>query len=350
MFFHQDATIESVFVHHVGNKTHDEFYSLSDQPIDLESDDLLPNFLMRYYTKPFAKAREVYRFYHQNAVDLNEVYNFATQYFEGLISRQTLSEQLAKHLYDVSYHPKVKSGELHVVFFKGVQMEGEEHDAIGIFKTENKDTVLKLVPTQEGYQLDYILDTVNLDKLDKGAIIVNTEAEEGYKVLIVDSGTVADAVYWKDDFLKVIARNDNFQQTSNLMKTTKNFVLEKMDDFFELTMPDKADLLNRSIQYFEKHESYNAEEFEQDVFGNEIAISQFQDYKREFEEEFETPMESQFAISAPAVKKLKTSFKKIIKLDKNAHIYLHGSRDILERGYDEEKGKNFYKVYFENEG
>jgi len=39
----------------------------------------------------------------------------------------------------------------------------------------------------------------------------------------------------------------------------------------------------------------------------------------------------------------------VIKLDKNFHIYVHGNRDLIEKGFDEAKGKNYYKMYFEQE-
>jgi len=49
------------------------------------------------------------------------------------------------------------------------------------------------------------------------------------------------------------------------------------------------------------------------------------------------------------VKKMESSYKSVLKLDKNFHIYVHGKREYLEKGYDEDKGMNYYKVYFENE-
>jgi hypothetical protein len=42
-------------------------------------------------------------------------------------------------------------------------------------------------------------------------------------------------------------------------------------------------------------------------------------------------------------------FKSVLKLDKNFHIYVHGNRQLIERGYDDEKGMNYYKVFFNNE-
>ena len=54
-----------------------------------------------------------------------------------------------------------------------------------------------------------------------------------------------------------------------------------------------------------------------------------------------------FYISDKAVKKQARSFKSVIKLDKNFHIYVHGNRSLIEQGEDE-KGR-FYKVYYNEE-
>lgn len=54
-----------------------------------------------------------------------------------------------------------------------------------------------------------------------------------------------------------------------------------------------------------------------------------------------------FYISDNAVKKQARSFKSVIKLDKNFHIYVHGDRHMIEQGEDE-KGR-YYKVYYNEE-
>ncbi|MGO1817889.1 MAG: nucleoid-associated protein, partial [Sphingobacterium sp.] len=101
--------------------------------------------------------------------------------------------------------------------------------------------------------------------------------------------------------------------------------------------------------YFKKKETFVEEEFHQEVIGNPDAISLFKDYKHNFETEFDTPFQTNFDIAAPAVKKMTGSYKSVLKLDKNFHIYVHGKRELIEKGYDQEKGMNYYKVYFEQE-
>ncbi|GGH19300.1 nucleoid-associated protein [Sphingobacterium alkalisoli] len=351
MFFHQDAVFENLSIHHVGNKTNDEFYILSDNPVDFAEDEILPELLMQYFMKPFTKANEVYQFYHPNEeLQLNELYHFVHKYFQGEILFHELSKHITKHLYEVSEHPKIKSGEVYVVSLKNVQMEGEERDAIGIFKSENKETYLKVQPLQGGFELNYEREAININKLDKGVVIINDDAEEGYKVLVIDQTNQSEAVYWKDEFLKIKSRNDNYQQTGNLMKVYKNFVNDKLDEVFELETADKIDLLNRSMNYFKTKETFDKTEFEDEVIANPKAASLFDEYKQSFTDEFDMPFQTNFDIASPAVKKMQSSYKSVIKLDKNFHVYVHGKREYLEQGYDEDKGMNYYKLYFENEG
>ncbi len=239
---------------------------------------------------------------------------------------------------------------MYVVALKNVQIEGEEHDAIGIFKSENKETYLKVYPEQGAFMLEYEQEAININKLDKGCIIINVEEEEGYKVLVLDqTNRQQEAVYWKDEFLQLRVRNDNFNQTGNYLKVYKNFVQEKLDETFELEKADKIDLMNKSMNYFKEKETFVQEEFEEEVLGNPQAIALFQDFKAGFEDEFDSPFQASFEIADKAVKKMESSYKSVLKLDKNFHIYVHGKREYLEKGYDEDKGMNYYKVYFENE-
>src|SRR5690606_428594 len=159
-----------------------------------------------------------------------------------------------------------------------------EHDAIGIFKSENKETYLKVYPEQGAFMLEYEQEAININKLDKGCIIINAEEEEGYKVLVLDqTNRQQEAVYWKDEFLQLRVRNDNFNQTGNYLKVYKNFVEEKLDETFELEKADKIDLMNKSMNYFKEKETFVQEEFEEEVLGNPQAIALFQDFRSGFE-------------------------------------------------------------------
>ena len=345
-----EASLAELSIHRIGNKSEDEFYVLSEQSLVIK-DEMLTGLLMQYFLAPYEKVNEIYRFFHPNDdLNLNEVYHFAKEIFERGETFHENTQQLAKYLYDVSSHPKIKSGELYVAYFENVQIEGELHDAIGIFKSETKETYLKVYPEQAGFGLSYEQEAINISKLDKGCLIFNTDVAEGFKVAVIDqTNRSSEAVYWKDEFLKLKVRNDNYNQTNNVLGVYKNFVTQKLDEDFEVSKADKIDLLNKSMKYFKEKESFDLDEFSNEVIANAEGIESFKNFKKSYEEEFDTTIADSFDISSAAVKKQAKTYKSVLKLDKNFHIYIHGDKELIEKGFDEGKSMNYYKVFFREE-
>jgi len=305
-----EASLKSLSVHHTGNKLQDEYYKLSDAPLEIK-DDLLNNLLMQFFLKPFEKSNEVFRFHHpNNNLSLNQVYNYASNIFDLPSYFHDATAELAKHLYDVTNHPKIKSGEFYVAYFENVQIEGDLHNAIGIFKSETKDTYLSVSPKQDGFSITYEQEGVSINKLDKGCLIFDTEMYEGYKVVVFDQSKSDAGSYWKDEFLQLIVRNDNYTQTGNILGVFKNFVTEKLDEDFEISKTDKIDLLNKSVKYFKEKETFDTHEFTNEVLANKEAIDLFSNYKKSYEEEYETTIAESFDISDAAVKAKQEAIKK----------------------------------------
>ncbi|WP_317169160.1 nucleoid-associated protein [Mucilaginibacter humi] len=192
---------------------------------------------------------------------------------------------------------------------------------------------------------------MNINKLDKGVLIFNIEKENGYKVVVIDTANRGQdaAVYWKDDFLQLKIRNDSYNQTSNALGIYKNFVTNKIDEEFDMTKTDKIDLLNRSMKYFKEKETFDMDEFTDEVISNPKAIESFKTFKSQYEDEFDTKINDTFEISNNAVKKQAKIYKSVLKLDKNFHIYIHGDNKLIEKGFDDEKAMNYYKVFFKEE-
>ncbi len=345
-----EASLAELSIHRIGNKAADEFYVLSEKSIAIK-DITLSNLLQQYFLGAYEKVNEVYRFIHPNGnLNLNEAYHFAAEIFEKGETFHENSKQLAKYLYEVSGHPKIKPGELYVAYFENVQIEGELHDAIGIFKSETKESYLKVFPEQDGFGLSYEQEGININKLDKGCLIFNTDKEEGFRVAVIDqTNRSAEAVYWKDEFLKLKIRNDSFNQTASVLGVYKNFVTEKLDEEFDISKADKIDLLNKSMKYFKEKESFDLDEFSNEVIGNAEGIESFKSYKKNFEDEFDQPIPDSFDISGAAVKKQAKDYKSVLKLDKNFHIYIHGDKELIEKGFDDDKSMNYYKVFFREE-
>lgn len=349
MISYLQASLSQPTIHKVGNKLLDEHLSLSEHSLKID-DEVLDNLLMNYFLKSFEKVNEIYRFDHPTGdLNLNEVYHFAEIIFNDKDQFHENSRQIGKHLYDVSNHPKIKSGELYLCFFTDLQIEGELLDAIGIFKSESKEPYLKVVQKSKEFEINYEQEAINIKKLDKGCLIFNTEKEAGYKVAVIDQTNSTEAAYWIDDFLKLKIRNDNYTQTNTVLKVYKDFVTKKIDEEFEISKTDKIDLLNRSIKYFKEKEHFDLDEFSNEVLAHEQGIESFKRFKKNYEDEFETEIGDSFLISDTAVKKQARIFKSVLKLDKNFHIYIHGNKELIEKGYDEEMKMSFYKVYFKEE-
>jgi hypothetical protein len=305
---------------------------------------------MNYFLKPFEKINEIYRLNHPTEdLNLNEVFHFVEMIFSKKSTFHKNTQQIAKQLYDISNHPKIKSGELYLCYFTDLQIEGELLDTIGIFKSESKEPYLKVVQKSKEFEISYEQEAINIKKLDKGCLIFNTEKDAGYKVAVIDQTNSTEAAYWIDDFLKLKIRNDNYTQTNTVLKVYKDFVTNQIDEEFEISKTDKIDLLNRSIKYFKEKDHFDLDEFSNEVLANEQGIESFKKFKKNYEDEFETEIGDSFLISDTAVKKQARVFKSVLKLDKNFHIYIHGNKELIEKGYDEEMKMSFYKVYFKEE-
>lgn len=337
--------ISALSVHRVGNKINQELIKYSNGNLNLGDD--IKEILVTYFITPF-KLNEYFNFFHDSDIGLNEVYSYVSKIFnnEDLLFEQSIN--IAKHLYEKSTHPKIKSGEFYTVYFKDCEFEGEIVDAIGLFKSENKDTFLKVNSIDSDFEV--ISDKgVNINKLDKGCLIFNTDSEEGYVVAVVDNtNKSAEAQYWYDEFLHVRQRKDEYYNTQNMLSMCKSFVTKELPEQFETSKADQADYLNRSVAFFKKNDSFDMDEFTNEVIAQPDVIESFNSYKNNFQENYKIEIADNFDISNAAVKKQSRGFKSVIKLDKNFHIYIHGNRNMIEQGVDA-NGKKYYKIYYDEE-
>lgn len=337
--------LEEIAIHEVGNKSRDEGLALSTELIDY-IDKETENYLLKYFFSSFNNS-EVYNFSHPSDISLNEVFVFATKIFSTPDSFFDESINIAKHLYENSTHPKVNAGELSICYFRNCSFDGTECDAIGIFKTEEKDVFLKFNSSKNNYRINHEKG-IDINKLDKGCLIFNIEKDTGYNVCIVDSNRANDTQYWKNDFLNIKPASDDYHFTKDFLSLTKSFVTGQFQTEFEGTKADQIDLLNRSVEYFKSRESFNKNEFEVEVFKEPGIINSFQNFDSTYRQQKEIEIDDDFSISSQAVKKQARVFKSVLKLDNNFHIYIHGNKDLIEHGVDKD-GRKYYKIYFEVE-
>jgi hypothetical protein len=343
----EHVVLEKVMVHRVGNPTRGEGLSLSAMPLTL-NDALLHSMLVRYFVH-WADTNELYQFTHVSSVELNEVYAWVQALFANPAQLSALSANIARFLHSKSTHARVKEGELYVGLLRNVPFENDFVDAVAIFKSETKQPFLKVFA--HGHNIEMTAEEgVHVNKPDKGCLIFRTQQADGYRLCITDiTNKQQDALYWVQDFLQVRPVANEYHHTRGFLQLCKDFATGEMPEHFDVNKQDQIEMMQRSMDYFKTKEQFDYQEFTQEVIHHPEVVEQFDRFKNQYEQAHHVALEAQFEIDTAAVKKQQRVFKSVLKLDKNFHIYIHGRRDLLERGFDEEKGKHYYKVYFEEE-
>ncbi|MDC6352533.1 nucleoid-associated protein [Zeaxanthinibacter sp. PT1] len=343
------SQIESVSLHRVGNISKAEGLFLSEDPYQL--DDETNGLLKEYFFKPFRdKEENYYHFAHEADLEFNPVFMQASAIFENPSMAHQGSMEIAKHLFQQSNHPHIKSGEVYVAYIENAMIDNQKTQAIGIFKSELKHDFLQFEEKAANLDLK-VLQGVNLNKLDKGCLIFNTSKEEGFKVLSVDSNRY-DTKYWLENFLGVTALADENFYTKNYLKFCQNFAKDVV-----LPAEDKQQevlFMNRAVNHFAKNDNFEETNFLNEVMENPELIPEFKHYKVEKGPKYSVEDVSTFDIANKAVSDARKKMKNVIELDTNIQIRLdfinpESAEKFVEKGWDEERQMYYYLVYFNKE-
>ncbi len=343
------AQIEQISLHRVGNKSKNEAAFLSAEPFTLN--DEMAGLLKEYFFKPFREKEEnYYKFYNDVDLEFNEIYNAVTEIFVDSSKTHEVSKKITSHLFEQSNHPHIKNGEVYVVYFSDMVIDNQKLDAVGIFKSELKHDFLQFKEKEQNLEI-LIRQGININKLDKGCIVFNTQKEEGYKVLSVDSNRY-DAKYWLENFLGLIPLTDENFYTKNYLKFCQNFAKDVV-----LPAEDKQQevlFMNRAVNHFAKNDNFEETSFLNEVMENPELIPEFKHYKVEKGPKYSIEDVSNFDIANKAVSDARKKIKNVINLDTNIQIKLDfinpdSAQKFVEKGWDEERQMYYYLVYFNKE-
>ena len=348
MISRKNASISKFIIHKVGNKFNDTKNAFSDKIVEFDeaSYDLMLPFLLR----PFGSLVQSYRFNHHADITLNEINSYSTQLFNNDDDFVETSKHIVTHLYEQSTSAQIKTGDVLIVMFEGIEFRDMTTNAIGIFKIESKVNFFQTYLEDNSYDV-LVQKGISSKKVDKGCLILNQSDTEGKIVLTVDNNSY-DAQYWLNRFLNIKYADDANNHTQQYIELCKDFSTEVLKTSFSIQ--DKNTFLAKAVDYFKENETVNVDRFKEDVLEDEKAIKLFEDYKKEYEGEQNLVIRNQFDIAEAVVKKEKKKIKTDIKLDTNIQIKLDidapdASAEYMERGFDEEKKMYYYKVFFNAE-
>ncbi len=349
MISKKNASISKFIIHKVGNKFNDTKNAFSEKLVDFDeaSYDLMLPFLLR----PFASVVLSYRFNHHSNISLNEINTYSNQLFNEDDSFIDVSKHIVTHLYEQSNSSQIKTGDVLVVMFEGIEFNEITTNAIGIFKIENKVNFFQTYLENNSYDV-LVQKGISSKKVDKGCLILNQSDTEGNIILSVDNNSY-DTQYWINHFLNIKYADDANSHTQQYIELCKEFSTEILKTSYG--SQEQNTFLAKTIDFFKENEIVNVERFKDEIFEEDKHKTLFDDYKKTFEGEQNLIIRNQFDVAERVVTKEKKKIKTDIKLDTNIQIKLdidapEAASEYLERGYDDEKKMHYYKVFFNAEG
>lgn len=196
-------------------------------------------------------------------VQLNPVYNFVSSIFADENSFIQEANNLATYLYQQSLHPSIRNGEFYVMKINDCIVDGDKVNAVGLFKSELHDTVLKVVNNSNGIQI-VPENGMSLKKLDKGCVVFNKNRNDGYVVAVLDSNT-HDANYWTEAFLHAVSYKDSYHDTMNYIDFCKGFMASNTME--TVCKADKAIIMNKVLESLKSSKELDFSSFVYQAFG-----------------------------------------------------------------------------------
>ena len=347
MVDYTESELLNMTIHFIGNRSTGGELFLSEKDVVTDGGELKEE-LKEYLVSPY-KEVPAQQFTHLSDLELNPMYNYATRIFEEPKTFDAQCRNIAAHLFNCSAHPGIKEGELLIGLLDNLLYNDEAVMGLALVKSESKDTFFKTDQGKEGFSIG-VDEGIRKDKIDKACLILNTHVENGLIVMVIDRTNSKDeALFWRNTFLDIKPVADSYNKTEKFMTLTKNFIKDKLPSEFEVSKTDQIDLLNKSVAFFKSNEEFEYKSFMREVIQEPGMIQSFGRYKEDFAKANPLALEDEFAISNSAVKRQSRIFKSVLKLDKNFHVYIHGDSQMIEKGYDDEKRMNFYKLFYKEE-
>ena len=150
---------------------------------------------------------------------MNPLYKFAKNILEGddFIGA---SKDICQHLKTVSKHPNIKDGDLFMMKLEDVKLDENFYEALGIFKIENKQDFIETNTNNENPSLSF-KKGIGTKKLDKACLIIFTD--KPFSIFNIDNNS-ADTEYWQDEFIKMVVKNDNANNTKQFWHLPKHIL------------------------------------------------------------------------------------------------------------------------------
>ncbi|AAQ65985.1 hypothetical protein PG_0832 [Porphyromonas gingivalis W83] len=329
-------------VQKVGNKLKEEGIAFSSKADDMS---FASGFISTLVKNTF-KFDVFCQFDSIESLDMNPSYRFVHKIFDDKDDIVKQSNNLARHLYDQSIHPNIANGEFYIIYIDGCMLNNETVDALMLLKTEAKDSFLTVSYENGEYSIKPQLG-LSTKHLDKGCLIFNTKSEDGYLISIVETSTIRqDGRYWSNNFLYVKDIITDFQYTENIANFC-SFIVQKVSKEHPEKSLKLAKVSRRITQMLQDDGAeINTNELISSLAIDDEVASLLPVCRKEYEDRTGKIPEI-FKCTQNATKRKAITKANIIKIGTDFELKVLDASAFIEQGYDDEKKKNFIKLYYE---
>lgn len=334
----KEAYIENIICHHFSiDPTKGQ---LNHSQMNLADVDTVA--LKDFFIKPFSSQKAEYSFTHAVDLSYNVVYQCSLNVLQGN-DFVSCSQDIFRHLVSVSTLPTIKAGDVFIAKIADIVEDGAYYEGLGIYKIENKHEFIETFLDPDGNLQFTIKNGFMSNKIDKACLIVFSERMP--KCHLID--TSKDTKFWRQDFLGLIPLANAYSQSKAAIQVFQSFVCEQLAGEKEITKEEQIGLINKWTEAVKQSGNISVSKVANEVLGDNNMLGMFADYCKAYEEREGISLSGNFDVDKKAVsipKKVRT-----IKLDDTAEINLLKTGSFIERGYDEGRGMNYYKLFFAKE-
>lgn len=344
----REARLSAMTLARVGNPLRSE--SLRTSRALCRFEDSEAELLTHCFLKCF-RALELHQLHHHTDLKKNELFGDASAIFDDNEKLLERGAAIARHLHSKSNHPNIKSGDLCIALIDGIAAGGESVQALSIVKSETTVPFLQ-ISERDG---DLRLTTeqgIYPEKIDKGCLIVNHDRAHGFSIYLFDKSGSGGTHFWNRDFVGALPVKSDDYLTKHYSKLCVAFAEKGLPE--ETMQEERLEVATKAIAYLEEAEEFDLGDFEQKTLATPERIEQFEAFKNEYEEEGGHALEDKFTVSKKEAKKARARLKSSLKLDVGVDIrfssgFISQSEKFLERGFDEERGMEFVKLWYYSE-
>lgn len=242
---------------------------------------------------------------------------------------------------------QIKDGLLLSLIVSDVEVEEELCNALIIVKLDDSQSFIKYRSAEEvSLSLE---DGFALARINKIAMILDYNSDDGYPSYISSELARPQAKYWVDRVLQIKPVDQAYQPTEEYLQLAKSFIKDHVYQEPHGNQAEKHGVLYDAGEFFKRNENYDDQAWKKEILQNQPGrIEAWEQHKDTHSERTGRSLPESFGISNLAVKDNQRYFKSVLKLDKNFHVYIHGDRNKIEHG-SELDGRKYYKLYYDEE-